>query len=85
MRKFKIYYEKEHNKSYPNILFEYQKQVEKAGHLEAYNHWILMKGDEDGFSTWVSENEDKWDKFVEWFTKNSLKLSNKNKFYRNQY
>ena len=80
-----LYYEQKHNTNYPNVLFDYQKQIEKAGHLEAYNHWLLMKGDEDGFDAWLSENEEKWDKFIEWFSANPLKLSSKNKFYRNQY
>lgn len=38
-----------HDKEYPNILFSFQKQVKDAGHIEAYNHWILMKGDEEAF------------------------------------
>jgi len=80
-----LYYEQKHNKTHPNVLFDYQKQIEKAGHLEAYNYWLLMKGDEDGFDVWHSENKEKWDKFVKWFSENPLKLSSKNKFYRNQY
>ena len=41
------YFKNGHDKTYPNVLFSYQKQVKEAGHIEAYNHWILMKGDED--------------------------------------
>jgi hypothetical protein len=44
-----------------------------------------MKGDEDGFDTWLSDNKDKWEKFVTWFTDNSLKFNNENKFYSGQY
>ncbi len=43
------------------------KEILDAGHYEAYNHWLLLKGDEDAFSKWQSANEDKWDKFVEWY------------------
>lgn len=76
------YYQNGHDKNYPNILYSYQKQVGEAGHLEAYNHWILMKGDEDGFEKWLSANEDKWEHFIKWFGENGLKLSEANKFVR---
>jgi tetratricopeptide (TPR) repeat protein len=76
------YYKMGYDKIHPNVLFEYQNKINEAGHLETYNHWILMKGDEDGFDTWLSENEDKWDRFVDWFTNNALKLNNNNKFYK---
>lgn len=79
------YFKEEHNKTYPNVLFAYQKQVKDAGHIEAYNHWILMKGDEDGFEKWQTVNTAKWDNFIKWFGDNGLKINNKNKFYSGQY
>jgi len=44
------YYQMGDDKKYPNALFQYQDKILKAGHLEAYNHWILMKGDEDALT-----------------------------------
>lgn len=79
------YFNNERDKTYPNVLFSYQKQVKEAGHIEAYNHWILMKGDEDGFDKWQSANKDKWDSFVKWFGDNGLKINDANKFYSGQY
>ena len=79
------YFMKGYNKTYPNILFAYQKQVKDAGHFEAYNHWILMKGDEDGFDKWLSTNKIKWDGFTKWFRENGLKINDSNKFYKGQY
>jgi tetratricopeptide (TPR) repeat protein len=70
---------------YPNILFDYHDQALKAGHFEAYNHWILMMGDEDGFEKWQSTNKDKWDSFVKWFTTNGLEVSEDRKFHSGQY
>ena len=78
------YFKNGHDKTYPNVLFNYQKKVKDAGHIEAYNHWILMKGDEYGFQKWYSENEEKWDNFAKWFTDNGLKIDEKNKFFRKQ-
>ena len=79
------YFKNENDKKYPNILFDYQKKVMEAGHLEAYNHWILMKGDEDGFGEWYDSNKEKWKSFVEWFSDNGLELNDSNKFYSGQY
>ena len=79
------YFKNEIDKKYPNILFSYQKQVKDAGHLEAYNHWILMKGDEDGFVKWQKANKDKWDSFMKWFADNAIVINNTYKFYRMQY
>jgi len=55
------------------------------GHLEAYNHWIIMKGDEDGFEQWLSANKNKWDAFTKWFADNGIKVDLANRFYRGQY
>lgn len=51
------YFSNGNNKVYPNILFEYQKLVKEAGHFEAYNHWILMKGDEEAFGEWLEKTK----------------------------
>lgn len=81
----KKYFEMGNNKKYPNLLFDYQDKILKAGHMEAYNHWILMKGDEDGFEKWHEGNKEKWDNFVAWFKENKLKIDESNKFLSNQY
>jgi len=79
------YFDKEFSKKYPNALFEFQKQVMSLGHIEAYNHWILMKGDEDRFGEWLASNKDKWDNFTKWFTDNGIKIDETNRFYSGQY
>lgn len=79
------YFKNEHDKTYPNVLFTYQKQIKDAGYIEEYNHWILMKGDEDGFDKWQAANKDKWDSFVKWFGANGLKINDTNRFYSGQY
>lgn len=79
------YYKNDHDKKYPNILFDYHNKVKKAGHLEAYNHWILMKGDEEAFEAWYNSNKEKWENFAKWFSENGLKVDNSNKFFSGQY
>lgn len=79
------YFQKGNDKIYPNVLFSYQKQIKDAGHIEAYNHWILMKGDEGGFENWMNNNKEKWDSFAKWFSENNLRMTESNKFNRMQY
>ena len=79
------YYEMGHHKTHPNVLFDYKKKILETGHLESYNHWILMKGDEDGFDEWYYDNEDKWSAFIEWFTDNPIVIGEKNNFHKDQY
>ncbi len=79
------YYNNKREALFPNVLFGYQKKIKDEGHMEAYNYWILMKGDEDAFDEWKSANEEKWAGFVKWFNVNQLKLDDENRFYRGQY
>ncbi len=81
----KSYYESGHNNTHPNILFDYQKELLDNGHLEAYNYWILMKGEPDTFEAWSLTNGAKWDDFVEWFAENPIDISESSKFHRTQY
>ncbi|MCO6495745.1 MAG: hypothetical protein J5I91_08720 [Bacteroidetes bacterium] len=80
-----IYFQKGFDINYPNVLFTYQRKLQNSGHLEAYNHWILMHGDEQYFNDWKDNNEDKWKSFIDWFIVNGLKLDDVNRFHRQQY
>jgi tetratricopeptide (TPR) repeat protein len=80
-----IYYKNEYNKLFPNLLFDYQMRLKKLGHLEAYNYWVLMQGDQSEFITWQQVNEEKWKTFIEWFTKNPLNITFENCFDRINY
>ncbi len=79
------YYSQEHNKRYPNALFDYQHKVLQAGHIDAYNHWILMEGDSAAFEAWYLDHREEWDAFMEWFAENPISIGRDNRFYRGQY
>jgi tetratricopeptide (TPR) repeat protein len=79
------YFKGDKAKKYPNILFDYQQKIKRAGHFEAYNHWLVMKGDEVGFGKWQSANKAKWDAFINWYAENKIQLDLTHKFYRGQY
>lgn len=74
------YYANEKDVEYPNALFEYQKKVQEAGHMEAYNYWILGQGNSIELEIWMGDNEDKWEAFVDWFLPNKIELDSSNKF-----
>ena len=80
-----FYFDNNHQEIYPNVLFDFQKKIKEFGHMEAYNYWVLMMGDEEGFAAWHEENGEKWDNFIEWFSENPIEVNDSNKFFRNQY
>jgi tetratricopeptide (TPR) repeat protein len=80
-----MYFKNGNDKTYPNVLFDFQNKILQAGHLEAYNHWVLMRGDGDGFQKWQASNKEKWTAFTKWFSENKLKIDDANKFYSGQY
>jgi tetratricopeptide (TPR) repeat protein len=80
-----FYFQNDDGKEYPNVLFEYQQTIIKAGHFEAYNYWLLGKGEEAAFSAWRIENKTQWESFTKWFNENKLTLNEDHKFYRKQY
>jgi hypothetical protein len=78
-----LYYKQKHHVEYPNVLFDYQKKVRDAGHLTAYNYWILSYGDREGFRAWSDKNPEAWKSFMKWFQDNRLTLNKGRHFLRN--
>lgn len=77
-------YFKEDYKDYPNVLFSYQKKIMDTGHFEAYNHYLLQIGVTEQFESWLENNQQKYDDFVEWYLKeeNILDVNKENLFLR---
>jgi len=72
-------------KKYPNALLDYQKQILDLGHFEAYSYWLLMKGNEEEYSTWYKDNKKQFDAFINWFSEHPMVIDETHHFYRNQY
>ncbi|MCR8556193.1 tetratricopeptide repeat protein [Mucilaginibacter sp. BJC16-A38] len=81
----KVYKEKGTDKTYPNVLFTYQDQISQANNMEAYDHWLLMMGDEAAFNTWKTANQSKWENFIKWYGPNPLQLDAQHRFHRNMF
>ena len=67
---------------YPDLssFFSFVREVEQAGHLEAYNYWILREGNWDEFQAWYKENPQKLLAFSQWFDEHDLKIVDPQEF-----
>ncbi|MAN27998.1 MULTISPECIES: tetratricopeptide repeat protein [Mesonia] len=83
-QKFIENYFKEDFKNYPNVLFEYQKELIDNNLFNAYNHYLFQIGAQEEFSNWLELNRGEYDKFVDWYTEkqNIIEITNENKFIR---
>ena len=73
------------NKIFPNILFDFQKKLEKKGFADAYNHWLFMYGDIEAFKSWTKNHEEEFNAFTEWFKTHRAKSSEGHYFSRRNY
>ena len=80
-----LYYEEGLQKTYPNVLFDYQKKIQDAGHAESYHYWILMKGHNQSFIDWHAKHNVEWENFVNWFIKNPIEVDKNNVFLSSNY
>lgn len=81
----KNWYDGKNNENYPNILFDWHKQLIDKEYFEAYNYWLFMKGNEEEFDTWYEANKEKCDEFLKWFSENPMPIDGKHFFSRMQY
>lgn len=79
------YNDKGLNKSYPNILFDYQTELENSGNSEAYTNWIFQAGDPDRYAEWVSHNKGAYTAFKTWKMQHPLVVSKLHYFISSQY
>ncbi|MEO1652794.1 MAG: hypothetical protein AAFU64_04545, partial [Bacteroidota bacterium] len=68
-----------------NLLFDFLQLLLEKDYLEAYDHWIFMKGNQDESDKWFENNEDKFNEFADWFLENPLRVNKKNYFSRFNY
>ncbi|MTH14141.1 tetratricopeptide repeat protein [Flavobacterium sp. LC2016-01] len=78
-------YFKEDFKKYPNVVLEYQKNLFDLGLFETYNEYLFQMGAQDEFTAWKTENKDKMDQFIAWYTapENTLKITKENIYLSN--
>ncbi len=74
-----------HSSTYPNLLFDYHQRLKEAGHFEAYNYWLFMKGEEEATVAWQEAHKKEWRTFIDWFIANPLEVNVSNGFSSNSY
>jgi len=77
-------YFKDDFKNYPNVLFDYHKELFDKKFFDAYNHYLFQIGAPDEFNEWIEANKKEYDDFVDWYTKdeNIIDINTDNKFIR---
>ena len=66
-------------------LINFQKELKDLGHYDAYNYWLFMMGDPDGFDAWVSRNQSIFDSFANYFNPHPFEFSNKEAFHASDF
>jgi tetratricopeptide (TPR) repeat protein len=79
------WFNENHQKDFPNPLFNYLKSLKDQGKFEMYNNWLFQEGDPANMAKWYSKNTTKFDEFLNWFGKNQFKLVKADKTTRLQY
>ena len=64
--------------NYPMALYNYQQKVKEAGHFEAYNYWLLGKGDTLTSEVWFDVQREKFNAFLNWYQENPMEIDLKN-------
>ena len=68
-----------------NALFLWQKNIQQAGHWEAYNYWLLRKSDPVVFDQWLQFHRYDLGAFLNWIEANHLRLGINNKLSRKSF
>ena len=81
-RKFvENWYTMKHNVEYPNVLFDRESAIAAAGHLQAYNYWLLSAGSPES-RTWADSHREKLTAFIEWLGEHPMRIDSSNVFSR---
>lgn len=81
----KEWYKSSFKKKYPNVLFDFQKALIKAGHFDAYCYFIFKEGNIDEFEEWIKTNNAKFMDFANWYEKNRLSIDLESALYRTKF
>lgn len=65
-------FENGQNQQFLFPIFKYQQKILEAGHWEAYNMWLLRKGNDEEYEEWRENNEEKFSAFADWYKENNF-------------
>jgi tetratricopeptide (TPR) repeat protein len=68
----KKWYGSGYNEKFPNVIFDFHKELIAKGYFECYNYWLFRKGEIETFKKWLPSYESRFNEFTSWFLENSL-------------
>jgi len=77
------------NSDYSNFvrvpLFEHHYDMVRRGLFEAYNHWLMINAEPKYFMSWQKLNTVKYQKFINWYISNPMRMNDQNCLVRMKY
>lgn len=80
-----LWYENGLDSVFQNVLIEFQKNLIENNMFESYCYWLFQTVLKDEFKDWLNENKSKMEKFLEFISRNYLKIDETRFFHRFQY
>lgn len=81
----RIWFNKNYNTLFPNVVFDFQKKILDSGNFEAYNYWLFDVADKEEFNDWQKQNQKKFNSFLKLLVKSPLKPDKNNTILRSMY
>ncbi len=71
-------------KKYPNVLFQYQKELLDHKLFDTYSRYLIQMGSPDEFNKWVKKNNEQYEEFTTWYTqnKNIINITSETRYIR---
>lgn len=80
-----IWFSSDYAKHHEIALLDFQRELKKLGHYDAYNYWLYMMGDPVAFDAWVGKNQSIFDSFANYFNPNPFEFSEKEAFHADDF
>ena len=80
-----LWSERGFDERFPNIIFNFHKQLMISNNFEAYNFWIMQQARPEEYAAWLEKNSQKLGKLGKWLNENHLVIDEDNNFSTIQY
>lgn len=81
----KLWLEQKNDIFFLNVVFEYQKQIEKLNFLETYNYLLFSAGNIDEIKMYAQTNRQDIIDLVNWQNNNRIDINDENKYFSQKY
>lgn len=81
----KSWIENEVDVFYPNLIIDFQSQLQELGLIDAYNFMLLSAGNVDEITEYAQTNRNSIIQLINWQTKNRLNINDENKYFSQKY